>query len=278
MAKKQMNKSILILCESAIMIALATVLGMIKILDLPYGGSVTAFSIVPIVIISYRHGVKWGLLTGFVYSVINLLLGTSALSYATSITAAIAIILLDYVFAFTFIGLAGMFRNSIKVPTVSAVSGTVAVCIIRYIFHVISGCTVWAGVSIPSSDGLYYSLSYNATYMIPETIINAAVVFWLFGCLNFRSERIERAKKQQRSTPAIICSSISMLALMVAVIIDALSVFGSLQNPESGELDITLISTCDFAFIGIVTAIGVAVCAVFAVAAKFANGKTAGNK
>ena len=39
---------------------------------------------------------------------------------------------------------------------------------------VISGCTVWAGVSIPSTDGLLYSLSYNATYMIPETIINAA--------------------------------------------------------------------------------------------------------
>ena len=51
------KKSALGMCECAIMIALAAVLSFVKILELPYGGSVTAFSIVPIVIISYRHGV-----------------------------------------------------------------------------------------------------------------------------------------------------------------------------------------------------------------------------
>lgn len=54
------KKNALVMCECAIMIALAAVLSFVKILELPYGGSVTAFSIVPIVIISYRHGVKWG--------------------------------------------------------------------------------------------------------------------------------------------------------------------------------------------------------------------------
>ncbi len=271
MAKKQQNTLVVTLCECAIMVALAAALSMIKILDLPYGGSVTAFSIVPLVVVSYRHGVKWGLLTGFVFSLIQMLTGLSSLSYATSMAAAIAIIMLDYILAFTFIGLAGMFRNVIKNPAASAVTGTITVCVIRYIFHVISGCTVWAGVSIPSTDGLIYSLSYNATYMITETIINAAVVFWLFSCLNFSSPRIERAQKQQRTLASIICSSAAVLSIMAAVIIDAVAAFSKLQNPDSGELDITLITNIDFGFIGIVTAIGVALCIVFAVISKLVN-------
>lgn len=255
------------------MVALAAVLSMIKLLDLPYGGSVTAFSIVPLVVISYRHGVKWGLVTGFAFSLIQLLTGLSNLSYATSMAAAIAIIMLDYVLAFTVIGLAGMYRSSIKNPSVSAVTGTLTVSALRYLFHVISGCTVWAGVSIPSTDGLIYSLSYNATYMIPETIINAAVVFWLFSCLNFSAPKIERAKKQQQSASGIVCTSAAVLSVMVAVIIDAIAVFGSLQNAESGELDITLISNVDFVFVAIVSAIGIALCVIFAVISKLTGKK-----
>lgn len=273
MSTKQKNPKVVILCECAIMAALATVLSMIKFLDLPYGGSVTAFSIVPLVVISYRHGIKWGLVTGFAFSLIQLLLDSSTLSYATSIAAAIAIIMLDYILAYTFVGVSGIFRNLIKNPIAAAVTGTIMVCVIRYIFHVISGCTVWAGVSIPSSDGLLYSISYNATYMLPETIINTAVVFWLFSCLNFGSMQIERAKKQKNTVANTLCTSAAVLSIMIAVIIDAIAVFGKLQNAESGELDITLISNVDFGFVGIVTAIGIALCIVFAVISKLINNK-----
>ena len=264
--KTNNKKNALVMCECAIMIALAAVLSFVKILELPYGGSVTAFSIVPIVIISYRHGVKWGLLSGFVFSIIQLIQGASNLSYATSFLAAVTIILFDYVIAFTVIGLAGFLRNKVSNP--SAVTGTVGVCALRYICHVISGCTVWAGVSIPSTDGLLYSLSYNATYMIPETIINAAAVFWLFGCLNFRSEKISVAKKIEKNLTETVSASISILSLMVAVIIDAVAVFASLQNPDSGVLDFSLISNTNFTLVGIVSAIGIVLCVVFAIIAK----------
>ena len=110
------KKNALVMCECAIMIALAAVLSFVKILELPYGGSVTAFSIVPIVIISYRHGVKWGLLSGFVFSIIQLIQTASTLSYATSFWAAVTIIFLDYIFAFTVIGLAGFLRNKVSNP------------------------------------------------------------------------------------------------------------------------------------------------------------------
>ena len=259
--KTNNKKNALVMCECAIMIALAAVLSFVKILELPYGGSVTAFSIVPIVIISYRHGVKWGLLSGFVFSIIQLIQTASTLSYVT-------IIFLDYIFAFTVIGLAGFLRNKVSNPSAAAVTGTVGVCALRYICHVISGCTVWAGVSIPSTDGLLYSLSYNATYMIPETIINAAAVFWLFGCLNFRSEKISVAKKIEKNLAETVSASISILSLMVAVIIDAVAVFASLQNPDSGVLDFSLISNTNFTLVGIVSAIGIVLCVVFAIIAK----------
>ena len=71
------------LTEAAIMLAIGTVLSLIKLIDLPYGGSVTIASMLPVVIIAYRHGIKWGLMTGFVYGVIQQLLGLNTLSYAT---------------------------------------------------------------------------------------------------------------------------------------------------------------------------------------------------
>lgn len=59
------------------------------------------WSMVPIIVAGYRHGLKWGLLTGFTYSILQLLMGLANVSYATSWVAAVAIILLDYVGAFT---------------------------------------------------------------------------------------------------------------------------------------------------------------------------------
>ncbi|MGN1206732.1 MAG: energy-coupled thiamine transporter ThiT, partial [Eubacteriales bacterium] len=56
------------LVESALMIALATVLSLLKLADLPYGGSVTLASMLPIILISYRNGLGWGLGTGLAYA------------------------------------------------------------------------------------------------------------------------------------------------------------------------------------------------------------------
>ena len=83
------KKRVLKLTETALMLALATVLSLVKIFELPYGGSITAFSMVPIMIIAFRYGTKWGMISGFVYSVIQLLFGISTLSYATSAGAAV---------------------------------------------------------------------------------------------------------------------------------------------------------------------------------------------
>uniref|UniRef100_UPI00398A3D32 energy-coupled thiamine transporter ThiT n=1 Tax=Caproicibacter sp. TaxID=2814884 RepID=UPI00398A3D32 len=69
-----LNPMVLRLVESAIMLGLATVLSLIKLYQMPLGGSVTLCSMLPILLIGYKYGVKWGLLTGFTYGVIQLLL------------------------------------------------------------------------------------------------------------------------------------------------------------------------------------------------------------
>ena len=140
-----------ILTESAIMIALATVLSVMKLADMPYGGSVTIASSLPLAIIAYRYGLKTGLFAGLVHAALQLVLGISSLSYATSWQSAVAIIMLDYILAFTFVGFAGIFRNTIKNQAASLTAGVLLFSVIRYAFHVVAGATVWAGISIPTA-------------------------------------------------------------------------------------------------------------------------------
>ena len=233
--------------ECAILIAMAFALSFIKIIDMPYGGSVTAASMVPIIVAGYRHGLKWGLLTGFTYSILQLLMGLANVSYATSWVAAVAIILLDYVGAFTVLGLVGIFKKN-KNQTPVLVIGAAVVCVLRYICHVITGCTVWAGVSIPTADGMAYSLVYNAAYMIPETV----------------------TKKKSENVMAIVNGA---LVFGIAVLIDFLYLFQQIQTEEG--FDITLIVNSNWGLVAIITVVGVVVGAIVYFGTKIVSRKKA---
>ena len=76
----QTRKSIR-LTESAIMLAFATVLSLVKIVDLPYGGSITACSMLPILLIAYRYGTAWGLFTAAAFSLLQIVTGMSSFTY-----------------------------------------------------------------------------------------------------------------------------------------------------------------------------------------------------
>ena len=88
-----------ILVECALMIAAGTVLSNFKIYELPNGGSVTFLSMLPFVLVSFRHGAKWGLFTGFVNSLLQMLLGFYA-PPVPSFLYFLGEVLLDYVLAF----------------------------------------------------------------------------------------------------------------------------------------------------------------------------------
>ena len=82
-----------IMVECALMIALATVLGYIPIFEMPQGGSITLCSMAPIILAAHRNGLKWGLFTGFVHSLIQMLLGFKNVLYCTTSPAMVGCIL-----------------------------------------------------------------------------------------------------------------------------------------------------------------------------------------
>ena len=175
-----MGKSTRRLVESAVMIAIGTVLSMFPFTaPWAYGGGVTICSMLPLVIIAHRYGTKWGLFTAFVYSVLQLILGVSNVQFAAGygFVLAVGVLLLDYILAFTVIGLSACFNGVIKNHLVSIVVGIVFTFALRFVCHFLSGWIIW-GVITPNEMGLVaplYSLIYNGGYMLPETIITALV-------------------------------------------------------------------------------------------------------
>ena len=256
----QANKQqkMLRLVESGLMLSIATVLSMVKVLDLPYGGSITAFSALPILLVAYRHGVWQGLVTAFAHALIQLLLGGSALSYATSAKAAVAIVVLDYLLAFTVLGLGGLFRRKCDSQGVALVLGALLTGALRYTLHTIAGCTVWAGLSIPDSAALVYSLAYNATYMIPETVVTALGAWYLSKAVDLREEMPTRAKQSAKSS-SFTLSIIGKAALLAAAVWDVVEIFRPLQDGDSGEFVIANLALVNWGLVGIVTAAGLAV-------------------
>lgn len=193
------------LTESAMLIALAVVLeilGKTVIHPMPFGGQLTIVSMLPIVLISYRHGVKWGLISGFGYSLMQMALGAGTVTAAfqpgyfgdsAMIGNALIMCLLDYVLAYTLLGLGGIFRGKLKSHSTALMCGSVVALSARYLAHVLSGYILfsgWAewfftqdgfpawGASLvaslsPTMLGLIYSIVYNGLYMVPEIILTA---------------------------------------------------------------------------------------------------------
>lgn len=195
------------LTESAMLLAVAIVLELISkmiIPEMPFGGQVTLVSMLPVVLISYRHGVKWGLVSGVTYAFLEMALGAKTVAAAfqpgyfgdgVMILNAFIMCLLDYLVAFTVLGLGGIFRNKLKNSGLALMLGAgVALCA-RYLAHIASGYILFAGwaewfftqdgfpawgaslVANLSSEtlGLVYSVVYNGFYMIPEIILTMVV-------------------------------------------------------------------------------------------------------
>ena len=123
MITQRKQSKIHVLAECAILVALGTVLSLLKLVDLPCGGSVTVASMLPLLIISYRHGMVWGLGCGLVYGAIQQLLGLNTLNYFSTFGSILAVILLDYVVAFAVVGLGGMFRKAVRNESVALAGG-----------------------------------------------------------------------------------------------------------------------------------------------------------
>lgn len=201
------------LVTSAMLIAVASVLALVSefipFLQLRFGGTLTLASMLPIILISYMYGLKWGLGSAAVYAVIQIFMGFKTVaalftpdsdSYM-ALWMAICVVLLDYFLAYTSLGLGGIFARK-KGGCLRLVLGGVVAQVICYAFHVLSGFLfygAWADWFFTESAAkdlaisgwimehlsgrglaLLYSLIYNALYMLPEIVLTAAVAALIY--------------------------------------------------------------------------------------------------
>ena len=134
-----------ILVECALMIAIGTVLSNIKFFTMPNGGSITLLSMLPFVLVSFRHGAKWGLFTGFVNACLQMIMGFYP-PPASTFLYFLGEVLLDYVLAFMALGLAELFARPFKNRTVGVAVGTFAAGFLRFMCSFLSGVLVWGNL------------------------------------------------------------------------------------------------------------------------------------
>ena len=173
------------LVESALLIAVATVLSLIKI-DLPMGGGLTICSMLPLILLSHRYGWKWGVVSAFVYSVLQLVLGLDNVGYVTdSFAMVLGVIFLDYIVAYTVIGFSGIFDKVMKNGRAAVAVGIAVTFCLRFVCHLITGMWIW-DVLWPNDYGMssfIYSFVYNGWYMAGELILTEIVAMLLYGPL-----------------------------------------------------------------------------------------------
>ena len=193
------------LTESAMLIAIAIVLELISkmfIPEQPFGGQITIVAMLPIVLISYRHGCRWGIVASFTYALLQMALGAKTVSAAflpgyfgdgAMIGKAILMCGLDYILAYTLLSLGGIFRDRIQRNGLSLMLGSIVALSARYLAHILSGYILFSGWAewfftqegfpawgaeivaslSPEALGWVYSAVYNGMYMVPEIILTA---------------------------------------------------------------------------------------------------------
>ncbi|MDR1002918.1 MAG: energy-coupled thiamine transporter ThiT [Oscillospiraceae bacterium] len=193
--RRKMSGKTMRLVLSGVMLALATVLSLSPF-ELPFGGTVTLASMVPIIFICRTYGFRWGMLSATAYGLIQMILGAKNFSYVTTLIAVVAVALFDYIAAYGFISLSALTRK-MKNSTLGIVLGVLIACTARYICHVVVGAVVWKqwaslepipeflhGTAFAAENtNLFfwtYSAFYNASFMLPETIITLIAAVAIF--------------------------------------------------------------------------------------------------
>ncbi|MBQ8975132.1 MAG: energy-coupled thiamine transporter ThiT [Oscillospiraceae bacterium] len=167
------NSKVRMIAEGAISIALALVLSYLKIpLGVSFGGFGGSIDLVmiPLIVFAVRWGLGWGFIAGLAFGTLKYFVANgTAISWVS--------IIFDYSVAYACVGFAGLFRRRYNALPVAALVG----CIARFIIHFISGVTVYAQYMPDSFMGVekltpvVYSVLYNGTYMLPNTILAVVI-------------------------------------------------------------------------------------------------------
>jgi thiamine transporter len=154
-----------VLAEIAVTVALSLVLNQIKVFQMPYGGSITLGSMVPIILLALRQGPRVGVTAGAVFGLGQMLLDGWVYNPIGMV--------LDYPLAFGCLGLAGLFKKQPLVGVIVALTG-------RLISHFISGIVFFASYAPPEMNPTVYSFVYNASYILPEMLITGVLIYFIW--------------------------------------------------------------------------------------------------
>jgi thiamine transporter len=171
---------------AGVTVAMSFGLSYVKIFTLPQGGSITLFSLLPIMIFSYIYGTKKGVFVCFIYGVLQAIQDPWIIHPAQ--------FLLDYPVAFSAIGLSGAFANVKKLektPQLSFLLGGILSASLRFLSHVLSGVFAFASTYAGGTDSWLYSLAYNSFVFIDMAIVLA------IGAIVFSSKSFMKELKKQ---------------------------------------------------------------------------------
>ena len=184
------------LCESALAIALATALSFFVLYKMPLGGSVKLCAMLPILLVAIKNGPKWGFGTAFCHGLLQMLLSIADVSgWGLTPLVFVCTLLVDYILAYTVLGIAGCFGKSEG----SALIGITLSVVLRFVCHVFSGVVFFASwMPETFTSPLWYSIVYNGTFLGPElalTLVAAVILFrfapikkYIFGSAYFAQE------------------------------------------------------------------------------------------
>lgn len=178
-----------VMAESGMVIALATALSLVKFFTAPFGGSVTAGSMIPIILLSMLRGPVVGVTVGVLYGMVQFMLGPWFLTPLQFV--------LDYPAAFACLGLAGFLWSPGQSEEHSSFHRLLAVAPAvgfaiggRFLSHFFAGVFFWGHYAPEGTSPWVYSLLYNAGYLVPEFTISAAIAWFLLPSIT----RIMRGK------------------------------------------------------------------------------------
>ena len=149
---------------SALLVALATGLGMLKLFEMPYGGTVTVFSMLPIVLCGYFLGTRRGVMAGMCVGLLNLIFGPYVIHPIQ--------LLVDYPFAFGALGLSGICRNQKH----GLIKGYIIGLFARYCCAVVSGIVFFGAYAPDGFNAVTWSLFYNFTYLAAEGALTLVII------------------------------------------------------------------------------------------------------
>lgn len=164
MRTNKKTNDVSVLVKTSILLAVTFVLNQVTLFRMPHGGSITAFSMFSLFLVSYLFGPRQGILAGLAYGLIDLVINPYVIHPVQ--------LFMDYPLGFGAIGIGGLLRNT----NFGMIKGYCLGVLGRYLVVVISGIIFWGMYAAEGFDAVSWSFFYNMTYILPEAVATVAIL------------------------------------------------------------------------------------------------------